>query len=167
MKVFEDLKDKNCVITGGAGVLGSTIAAALAGAGVHPVILDLNGKAAEEVAAKISSETGTKAYGMEANVLDRESLESVRAAILEEIGEVDLLINGAGGNSPKATTKLEQIEEGDLDRLEEGFFGLELEGFQKVFDLNFTGTLLPTLVFARDMVKRHRGAILNVSSMNA
>lgn len=167
MKVFEDLKDKNCVITGGAGVLGSTIAAALAGAGVHPVILDLNGKAAEEVAAKISSETGTKAYGMEANVLDRESLESVRAAILEEIGEVDLLINGAGGNSPKATTKLEQIEEGDLDRLEEGFFGLELEGFQKVFDLNFTGTLLPTLVFARDMVKRQRGAILNVSSMNA
>ena len=167
MKVFEDLKDKNCVITGGAGVLGSTIAAALAGAGVHPVILDLNGKAAEEVAAKISSETGTKAYGMEANVLDRESLESVRATILEEIGEVDLLINGAGGNSPKATTKLEQIEEGDLDRLDEGFFGLELEGFQKVFDLNFTGTLLPTLVFARDMVKRQRGAILKVSSMNA
>ena len=167
MKVFEDLKDKNCVITGGAGVLGSTIAAALAGAGVHPVILDLNGKAAEEVAAKISSETGTKAYGMEANVLDRDSLESVRASILEEIGEVDLLINGAGGNSPKATTKLEQIEEGDLDRLDEGFFGLELEGFQKVFDLNFTGTLLPTLVFARDMVKRQKGAILNVSSMNA
>ena len=167
MKVFEDLKDKNCVITGGAGVLGSTIAAALAGAGVHPVILDLNGKAAEEVATKITSETGTKAWGMEANVLDRDSLESVRATILEEIGEVDLLINGAGGNSPKATTKLEQLEEGNLDRLEEGFFGLELEGFQKVFDLNFTGTLLPTLVFARDMVIRQRGAILNVSSMNA
>jgi len=167
MKAFEDLKSKNCVITGGAGVLGSTIAGALAEAGAHPVILDLNGRAAADVAEKISKESGTKAYGLEANVLDRGSLETVRERILVEIGEVDLLINGAGGNSPKATTKLEQLEEGDLDKLEEGFFGLEIEGFQKVFDLNFTGTLLPTMVFARDMVKRQKGAILNVSSMNA
>ena len=167
MKAFSDLKGKNCVITGGAGVLGSTIARGLAEAGAHPVILDLNGKAATDVAKRISEETGTRAYGMEANVLDRATLDAVREKILQEVGEVDLLINGAGGNSPKATTKLEQIEESDLEHLDEGFFGLELEGFQKVFDLNFTGTLLPTLVFARDMVKRQKGAILNVSSMNA
>ena len=78
-----------------------------------------------------------------------------------------MLINGAGGNSPKATTKLEEITEDQLDNLDDGFFGLELEGFQKVFDLNFTGTLLPSMVFTRDMVKRQRGVVLNVSSMNA
>ena len=167
MKAFNDLKDKNCVITGGAGVLGSTIAKGLAEAGAHPVILDLNGDAATEVAARISKETGCASYGMEVNVLDRASLEAVREKILKEIGEIDLLINGAGGNSPKATTKLEVLDENVLDRLDEGFFGLEIEGFQKVFDLNFNGTLLPTLVFARDMVKRQKGAILNVSSMNA
>ncbi len=167
MKAFEDLKDKNCIITGGAGVLGSTFAWGLAEVGVHPVILDLNGQAATEVAKRISEETGTRAYGMETDVLDRSSLEAVKEKIVKDIGNVDLLINGAGGNSPKATTKLEQLQESDLERLDEGFFGLELEGFQKVFDLNFTGTLLPTLVFARDMVKRQKGAILNVSSMNA
>jgi len=100
-------------------------------------------------------------------VLDRQSLEEVRAKILADAGEIELLINGAGGNSPKATTKLEELTEETLDRLEEGFFGLELEGFQRVFDLNFTGTLLPTLVFSRDMVKRQRGVILNISSMNS
>jgi len=167
MKTFEDLRSKNCVITGGAGVLGSTIARGLAEQGVHPVILDLNAEAATQVAEKISNETGTLAYGIGANVLDRNSLESVREQILAEIGEVDLLINGAGGNSPKATTKLEILDEASLDNLDEGFFGLELEGFQKVFELNFTGTLLPTMVFAKDMVKRQYGSILNVSSMNA
>jgi NAD(P)-dependent dehydrogenase (short-subunit alcohol dehydrogenase family) len=100
-------------------------------------------------------------------VLDRASLEEIRKKIVDEVGEIDMLINGAGGNSPKATTKLEQITEEELDQLEDGFFGLELEGFQKVFDLNFTGTLLPTLVFTRDMVARQKGVVLNVSSMNA
>ncbi len=78
-----------------------------------------------------------------------------------------MLINGAGGNSPKATTKLEQLTEEDMDHLEDGFFGLELKGFQRVFDLNFTGTLLPTMVFTRDMVVRQKGVVLNISSMNA
>jgi len=164
---FKDLKDKVCVITGGGGVLGSSMARGLASAGVITVILDLNEEAAKKLAAGISSDLGVKSYGYRADVLDRSSLEEVRIRILEELGDIDLLINAAGGNAPTATTRLEQIHEEDLNHLEDGFFGLELEGFQKVFDLNFTGTLLPTLVFARGMVARQKGVVLNVSSMNA
>jgi NAD(P)-dependent dehydrogenase (short-subunit alcohol dehydrogenase family) len=164
---FKTLKDKVCVITGGAGVLGSSMAGGLASAGVVTVILDIDKEAADRVASEVSSEYGVKSYGFRANVLDRTSLEEVRTQILDQVGEVDMLINGAGGNSPKATTRLEQITEEDLNHLEDGLFGLELEGFQKVFDLNFTGTLLPTLVFAKEMVLRQKGVILNVSSMNA
>ncbi|MGW8316696.1 MAG: SDR family oxidoreductase [Bacteroidales bacterium] len=164
---FEHLKNKICVITGGGGVLGTSMAKGLASAGVIPVILDINEEAARNAAAEISAETGTACHGFKADVLSRESLEEVREKILNDVGEIDLLINGAGGNSPKATTKLEELTEADLGRLEDGFFGLELEGFQKVFDLNFTGTLLPTLVFTRDMVKRQRGVVLNISSMNS
>jgi NAD(P)-dependent dehydrogenase (short-subunit alcohol dehydrogenase family) len=164
---FKSLKDKICVITGGGGVLGTSMARGLAQAGVITVILDINEEAARKVSSEISSELGVKSYGFMANVLDRESLEQVRMQIRTELGEIDMLINGAGGNSPKATTSLEQLTEGELDRLEDGFFGLELEGFQKVFDLNFTGTLLPTMVFTKDMVKRQKGVVLNISSMNA
>ena len=166
-QAFKALKDKICVITGGGGVLGTSMAHGLASAGVITVILDINEEAAKKLASDISSQLGVKSYGYKVNVLDRASLEKVRKQIIDEVGEIDMLINGAGGNSPKATTKLEQITEEELDRLEEGFFGLELEGFQKVFDLNFTGTLLPTLVFTRDMVARQKGVVLNVSSMNA
>jgi NAD(P)-dependent dehydrogenase (short-subunit alcohol dehydrogenase family) len=164
---IENLKNKVCVITGGGGVLGTSMARGLAAAGVKTVILDINEEAAGTAASEIAGEFGIPSYGYKADVLDRQSLEEVRAKILADAGEIELLINGAGGNSPKATTKLEELTEETLDRLEEGFFGLELEGFQRVFDLNFTGTLLPTLVFSRDMVKRQRGVILNISSMNS
>ena len=164
---FKDLQNKVCVITGGAGVLGNSMARGLAAAGVIPVILDINEEAAHQTASEISKESGTLCYGYKANVLDKASLEAIREKIISEVGEIDMLINGAGGNSPKATTKLEELTENDLDKLDEGFFGLELEGFQKVFDLNFTGTLLPSMVFTRDMVKRQQGVVLNVSSMNA
>lgn len=164
---FKDLQNKVCVITGGGGVLGNSMARGLAGAGVIPVILDINEEAAKKTASEISEDLGVKCFGYKANVLDESSLEEVRDLIVSEIGEIEMLINGAGGNSPKATTKLEQLTEDDLGNLDDGFFGLELEGFQKVFDLNFTGTLLPTLVFTRDMVTKLRGVVLNVSSMNA
>lgn len=164
---FNDLQNKVCVITGGGGVLGNSMARGLAAAGVITVILDINEEAALKTASEIEKETGTKSYGYMANVLDKASLEAVREKIIAEVGEIEMLINGAGGNSPKATTKLEEITEDQLDKLDEGFFGLELEGFQKVFDLNFTGTLLPSMVFTKDMVKRQRGVVLNVSSMNA
>ncbi len=164
---FNDLKGKNCVITGGGGVLGNSMAMALASVGAVTVILDISLTAAEEAATRIKQETGTDSYGFRADVLDKESLEEVRRTIIGQVGEVHLLINGAGGNSPQATTALEEITETDMNRLEEGFFGLELEGFRKVFDLNFMGTLLPTMVFTRDMVERQKGSVLNVSSMNS
>ncbi len=164
---FNDLQNKVCVITGGGGVLGNSMARGLAAAGVIPVILDINEAAARQTALEITEETGTKSYGYMANVLDKASLEEIQKQIISEVGEIDMLINGAGGNSPKATTKLEELTENNLGNLDDGFFGLELEGFQKVFDLNFTGTLLPSMVFTRDMVKRQRGVVLNISSMNA
>ncbi|MEN8200987.1 MAG: SDR family oxidoreductase [Bacteroidota bacterium] len=164
---FNDLKNKVCVITGGAGVLGSSMARGLASAGAIPVILDINQEAATQVAAEIATEFGLSCVGYKANVLDKANLEEVHQRIVSEVGEVDMLINGAGGNSPQATTKLEELTENDLSHLDQGFFGLEAEGFQKVFSLNFTGTLLPTLVFTKAMVLRQKGVVLNVSSMTA
>jgi NAD(P)-dependent dehydrogenase (short-subunit alcohol dehydrogenase family) len=143
------------------------MARGLAAAGVITVILDINEEAAKSTSAGIAEEFKVASYGYKANVLDKASLEEVRKTIISEVGDIDLLINGAGGNSPKATTKLEQLTEEDLENLDDGFFGLDQEGFQRVFDLNFTGTLLPTQVFTRDMVERQKGVVLNVSSMNA
>jgi NAD(P)-dependent dehydrogenase (short-subunit alcohol dehydrogenase family) len=162
-----ELAGKVCVITGGGGVIGTSIADGLAAVGVIPVILDINEEAAKKVADEIAAKYGIKAFGYKANVLDRKSLEEVKTIINSEVGEIDILINGAGGNSPQATTKLEELTEDNLDQLDDGFFGLQLEGFQKVFDLNFMGTLLPSLVFTREMVKRQKGIVLNVSSMNS
>ncbi len=104
---------------------------------------------------------------MESNVLDMASLNETKKEILKRFGRVDILINGAGGNSPQATTKIEQITPENTDNLEDGFFGLEIEGFRKVFDLNFMGTVMPTMAFSSDMVKRGDGVILNISSMNS
>ena len=164
---FKELKDKVCVITGGGGVLGNAMARGLASVGVRTVILDINEEGAKKTASDIASEFGVPSFGYKANVLEKQSLEDVLQQINAEVGEVDMLINGAGGNSPQATTKLEELTENDLSNLEDGFFGLEAEGFQKVFSLNFTGTLLTTMVFSRGMVKRQRGVVLNVSSMTA
>lgn len=162
-----ELAGKVCVITGGGGVIGTSIADGLAAVGVIPVILDINEEAAKKVAAEIAVKYGVKSFGYKTNVLDKKSLEAVKKLIISEVGEIDILINGAGGNSPQATTKLEELSEATLDQLDDGFFGLQLEGFQKVFDLNFMGTLLPSLVFTREMVERQKGVVLNVSSMNS
>ena len=167
MNNLNDLKEKVCVITGGGGVIGASLAAGLAGAGIVTVILDINEEAAVKVAESVKKETGTASYGLKANVLDKQSLEAVAEKIAKEIGQIDYLINGAGGNSPQATTKVEELNDTNLDDLESSFFGLQMEGFQKVFDLNFTGTLLPTMVFSKQMVQRQKGVIINISSMNA
>jgi NAD(P)-dependent dehydrogenase (short-subunit alcohol dehydrogenase family) len=164
---FSDLKDKTCVITGGAGILGSSICNGLADAGVQIAILDLNLKAAEDAAGKIRKEYKVNCVGIQANVLDKNSLENAKDKIRSNLGKIDFLINGAGGNNPKATTQLEQILPSDLKNLEKTFFGLEQDGFDKVFELNFTGTLLPTMVFAEDMLLKQKGAIVNISSMNS
>lgn len=164
---FNDLKNKVGVITGGAGVIGTALAHALGSAGVKTAILDINLDKAMNNAEKLSSETGTKILGIQADVLDRESLEKAHYQVIKELGPVDFLINCAGGNAPEATTKLEELTDKTVSELENSFFGLPLEGFEKVFALNFLGTVLPVKVFARDMVKRKQGVILNISSMNS
>jgi NAD(P)-dependent dehydrogenase (short-subunit alcohol dehydrogenase family) len=160
-----NLKGKVAVVTGGGGVICSTMAKALAKHGVKTAILDLNLEAAQKVAEEIKAETGTESIGFSANVLDRASLEEAKKAINSQLGKIDYLVNGAGGNAATATSKVEKMAAGDA--LEDTFFGLQLEGFDKTFDLNFKGTLLPTLVFASDMIDQKAGGIVNISSMNS
>jgi NAD(P)-dependent dehydrogenase (short-subunit alcohol dehydrogenase family) len=160
-----NLKNKVAVITGGAGVICSTMVRSLAAQGVKTVILDLNQEAADKVASEIQKEFNIQSIGVSASVLDKSSLENARIKINQQMGPVDILVNGAGGNSPAATTKVEKMD--GSEKPEDTFFGLQIEGFDKVFDLNFKGTLLPSMVFATDMVKSKAGVIINISSMNS
>lgn len=165
---FDDLKNKACVITGGGGVIGKALVKGIATTGAKIAILDLFKDLADKAAAEICAEvTGATVIGVEANVLEKESLLKAKAQVNKRLGKIDILINCAGGNSPKATTQVEIMEKADVANLEKTFFGLQLEGFQKVFDLNFLGTVLPTMVFATDMIEREKGVILNISSLNA
>lgn len=164
---FEHLQNKNCVITGGAGILGTSMAEALTRAGMNLAIIDLNLDAANTLAARLATTYKVTCIGVEANVLDKPSLEQARNIIHDKLGDIHFLINGAGGNSPKATTKLEQLIPGETFNWEASFYGLEMEGFKQVFDLNFIGTLLPTMVFTSEMVERGSGSVINISSMNA
>jgi NAD(P)-dependent dehydrogenase (short-subunit alcohol dehydrogenase family) len=164
---FEDLKGKVCVITGGAGVLGTAMVKAMASVGMKVAIADINKEVADKVAEEISAESGSRIIGIAANVLDRKSLEQAKSEINMMLGDIDILINGAGGNNPQATTKVEQMEEENLESLADTFYGLQMEGFDKVFDLNFKGTVLPTMVFTQDMLKNKKGVVLNISSMNS
>ncbi len=164
---FDDLNSKVCVLTGGAGIIGASIAEALAVNGIKTAILDLNEKEANELANRIEKKTGTKTMAYKANVLDKESLILVKEKINKDLGKIDILINGAGGNSPKATTQLEKLGKENLNELEKSFYGLDVDGFDFVFDLNFKGTLLPTMVFTTDMLETGKGVVLNISSMNS
>lgn len=160
---------KTVVLTGAGGVLCSTLAVALAKQGHSIAVLDLKKDAADLVAKKIKSEGGT-AIAVEANVLKRESLEIAKKEVNEKLGKCDILINGAGGNHPLGTTSNPHLSEEDLSNTTDGFktfFDLDTEGIQFVFNLNFLGTLLPTQIFAKDMVGRKGCSILNISSMNA
>ena len=164
-----DLTGKVAVVTGGGGVLCSTLSRALAAAGAKVAVLDLREEAAARVADAIVAEGGV-AKGYACNVLEKPSLEAARAAIEEDLGPVDVLLNGAGGNHPKGTTSNERVTAADLAAADpdlKTFYDLDPAGIQFVFNLNILGTLLPTQVFSRGMVERGRGTILNVSSMNA
>ena len=160
------IKNKIAVITGAGGVLCSSFAKCLAKEGVAVMLLDINKESAELVAKEIIAEGGVaEAFGC--NVLDKCSIKSVHNEILEKYGKVNILINGAGGNNPRATLSKEYYEEGD-ENIEDikTFFNLEKEDFSFVFDLNLMGTLLPSQEFSRDMLGND-GVIINVSSMNA
>ncbi|MFR8010275.1 MAG: SDR family oxidoreductase [Clostridia bacterium] len=159
-----NLNNKVVVITGAGGIICGGIAEALAGTGAKLALLDINQEAVEKEAEKVRA-MGCEAKGYRADVLDKKSLEQVREQLHADFGKCDILINGAGGNNPRATTDNEysaEATEGMKD-----FFALDPDGVRFVFDLNFIGTFLPTQVFAQDMVGRKGCTILNVSSMNA
>jgi len=161
-----DLTGKVAVITGAGGVLCGMFAKSLGQAGAKVAVLDLNEVAAEAVAESIRANGGiAKAY--KCNVLEKESMEACHQAVLADLGPCDILINGAGGNNPRASTDKEYYEVGDLDADTKSFFDLEQKGVEFVFNLNFIGTLVPTQTFAKDMVNREGCNIINVSSMNA
>ncbi len=162
-----DLKDRVAVVTGGGGVLCSQLARALAECGAKVALLDLNGDAAEAAAQTLRAD-GHQARGFAANVLERASLETAAEAVLKAFGPCDLLLNGAGGNHPKGTTTKEWLEPADLDDPSlTTFFDLDPKGIEFVFNLNFLGTLIPSQVFARQMIGRQGCSIINISSMNA
>jgi NAD(P)-dependent dehydrogenase (short-subunit alcohol dehydrogenase family) len=164
-----DLKDKVAVVTGGGGVLCSAFAKALAACGAKVAVLDLRKAQADLVAEQIRQEGGT-AIGVEANVLDKESLEKAHKVVCGTFGSCDILLNGAGGNHPKGTTTKEYLFPEDLSEGKNDivtFFDLDPKGVEFVFNLNFIGTLLPTQVFSKDMVGKEGTVIINISSMNA
>ncbi len=162
-----DLKGKVAVVTGAAGVLCSDFSAALAKCGAKVALLDINVDGAEKVAAAIR-EQGGEAIAIKANCLEKESLKEAKAAVDAAFGPCDILINGAGGNNPRATTDNEYFDLESLnDADKKSFFDIAPEGIRFVFDLNVTAAFLTTQVFAEDMAKKGSGNIINISSMNA
>ena len=161
-----DLKGKVIVVTGAGGVLCSMMSKALASAGAKIALLDLHKESANKFVEEIRKDGGV-AFGYEVNVLDKESLKKCHEEVLKDLGPCDILLNGAGGNNPKATTDKEYFEYGDLDSETKSFFDLDPAGFEFVFNLNILGTLLPTQEFSKDMIGKKGCSILNISSMNA
>lgn len=159
-----DFSGKVVVVTGAGGILCGTMAKAFAQAGAKVAALDLNEEAVKKLEEECVKE-GMICKGYRANVLETKALEEVHTRILKELGPCDILINGAGGNNPRATTDNEYQHEASAGQ--KTFFDLDAAGVDFVFKLNFQGTLLPTQVFAKDMVDKKYGCILNISSMNA
>ena len=159
-----DFTGKVVVITGAGGVLCSEMARAFAQAGAKVAALDLNGEAVKKLADACRAE-GFACEGYACNVLDPQMLEAVHQQVLADLGPCDILINGAGGNNARATADNEYQREATEGQ--KTFFDLDPNGVDFVFRLNFQGSLLPTQTFARDMVARGRGSILNISSMSA
>lgn len=165
----ENLRGRIAVVTGGGGVLCSAFAKTLARQGCRVAVLDLNEEAAQKCADEIIADGG-QAIAVACNVLDYNSMKSARDVIAERLGTCDILINGAGGNNPKGTTTKDTLEQIDLVQRDESiktFFDLDADGISFVFNLNFLGTLIPTQVFARDMVEKENTCIVMISSMNA
>ncbi len=150
-----DVTGKVVAITGAGGVLCGTLAKALGEAGAKITALDLNEDAAGRVAAEIKEKKGI-ALAVRCDVLDRASVVAAHQRIVDELGAVDVLINGAGGNKKEASTSPQM-----------SFFDMPVDAIRFVFDLNFIGTLLPSQVFGKSMADRDTGVILNISSMNA
>ena len=164
LPLTHDFTGKVVVVTGAGGLICGAMARAFAQSGAKVAALDLNEEAVKKLAAELTAE-GFTCIGYKANVLDPEALEELHQAVLRDLGPCDILVNGAGGNNPRATTDNEYQHEAKEGG--KSFFDLEASGVDFVFKLNFQGTLLPTQAFAKDMVEKKGGCILNISSMNA
>ncbi len=147
-----DIQGKVAVVTGGAGVLCAAMCRGLAAAGAQVAVLDLR----PEPAAALAAELGNGSIGVACNVLDKASVEAAAQQVLAAFGRVDILINGAGGNKPAATTSADQP-----------FFDLSADALRWVFDLNLVGVILPSQVFGKIMAQQKSGVVLNISSMNS
>ena len=161
-----DLRGKVAVVTGGAGVLCSEFVRALAQCGAKVAILNRTLSTGEALAEEVRA-AGGEAMAFSCNVTDSESVKAAHEAVLAAFGKCDILINGAGGNNPRANTDKEYFELGDMEAETKSFFDIDEEDFRFVMDLNFVGTLLPTQAFAQDMIGREGCTIINISSMNA
>lgn len=159
-----DYSGKVVVVTGAGGLICGAMARAFAQCGAKVAALDLNEEAVKKLADELKAE-GFICEGYKANVLEAEALEEVHKAVVRDLGKCDVLVNGAGGNNPRATTDNEYHHEAKEGG--KSFFDLDASGVDFVFKLNFQGTLLPTQVFAKDMADAKKGCILNISSMNA
>ena len=159
-----DYSGKVVVITGAGGLICGAMARAFAQSGAKVAALDLNEDAVKKLADELKAE-GFICEGYKANVLETESLNEVHEAVIRDLGKCDILVNGAGGNNPRATTDNEYQHEAKEGG--KSFFDLDPSGVDFVFKLNFQGTLLPTQIFAKDLVEKKNGCILNISSMNA
>ena len=166
LSIKPELKGKVAVVTGGAGVLCREFAKALALCGARIAILNRTVSKAEDVVKEIEA-LGGEAIAVGVDVTNAESVKAAHEEVLAKLGPCDILINGAGGNNPRATTDKEYYEPGDLEAGIKSFFDLGDEDMEFVFNLNFVGTLLPTQAFAKDMLGREGCSIINVSSMNA
>ena len=167
--IHENLKGRVAVVTGGGGILCGAFAKTLAKQGVKVAVLDLNEEAAQKCADEINADGGT-AIAVGCNVLDLASMQNARGVVNEKLGTCDILLNGAGGNNPKGTTTKDTLEKIDLVQKDENiktFFDLDPDGISFVFNLNFLGTLIPTQVFAKDMVEKENSCIVMITSMNA
>ncbi|MCD7723584.1 MAG: SDR family oxidoreductase [Clostridiales bacterium] len=167
--VHENLKGRVAVVTGGGGVLCGAFAKTLAKQGCKVAVLDLNEAAAQKCADEIIKDGG-EAVAVGCNVLDISSMHQARDKVFDKFGKCDILLNGAGGNNPKGTTTKDTLEKADLLAKDESiktFFDLDADGINFVFNLNFLGTLIPTQVFARDMVEKEHACIIMITSMNA
>lgn len=161
------LAGKIAVITGGAGILCSTMAQELARQGVKVAILNRTVEKGDLLAAEINAAGGT-AISCACDVTDKESVSLAAEEVLRQLGPCDLLINGAGGNQPSAITTNEIFNEGDLENPEiQSFFDLAVSGFRQVMDLNLIGTLIPTQIFGKQMLGRPATSVINISSMSA
>lgn len=169
MNELFNVKNKVALITGAGGILCGMMAKELGKQGALVVVADLREDAAKAIANEITA-AGGKAIGIACNVLEKSSLEAANEIVEKTFGGVDILINGAGGNHPKGTTSMEYLTKEIMENPVEGqtsFFDLDPKGIEFTFNLNFLGTLLPTQVFAKSMVRKGAGTIVNISSMNA